>query len=149
MFKPELMDRIKSNKAYARFSVQKYLEEAYGSGTTAKIFKQIGTLSEIENPLVATVLQDISMLRAAKINEAKTSLAAVLRNEPGLLTPAEMRYSLDARGHVPKPPKNFRQGLLTLMIEASRSISMSAKPSPTVLNARHLKPQRLRRSSRR
>lgn len=137
MFKPELMKLIKSNKAYARFSVQKHLEDAYGSGTTARIFKQIGTLSEIENPLVATVLQDISMLRAAKINQAKSSLAQVLRGEPGLLEPAEMRYSLDVRGQVPKDPKDPRQGLFTLMVDGkpehfyvSKAIAQSFERTP-------------------
>ena len=111
---PELLQVMKDRTAYAKVSVQKFLDDAYGPGVTSKIYKQIGTLQDIENPFIATVLQDMSLLRAAKINETKRSTIAHL-NDFAAVQPAEMRYSLDVKGKVPVKPKDPRQAVLTYM----------------------------------
>jgi hypothetical protein len=136
LFTPELMEHIKNNPDYAKFSVHKFLEDKFGSGTTAKIYKQVGTLSEIENPLVATILQDVSLLRAAVINNAKRSMVTVLETS-GQIVPADLRYSVDVRGRVPKPPKDPKLGVFTVMIDGkpqhfyvSKTIVDSFKHAP-------------------
>jgi len=111
----ELLQVMKDRTAYAKVSVQKFLEDTYGAGVTSKIYKQIGTLQDIENPFVATVLQDMSLLRAAKLNESKRSTIAHLIDF-GAAQPAEMRYSLDVKGRVPVDPKDPRQAVLTYMV---------------------------------
>lgn len=111
---PELLQIMQDRTAYAKVSVQKFLEEAYGPGVTSRIYKQIGTLQDIENPFIATVLQDMSLLRAAKLNESKRSTIAHLKDF-GAVQPSEMRYSLDVKGRVPVEPKDQRQAILTYM----------------------------------
>lgn len=112
---PELLQAMKDRTAYAKVSVQKFLEDAYGAGVTSKIYKQIGTLQDIENPFIATVLQDMSLLRAAKLNESKRSTVAHLMDF-GAAQPAEMRYSMDVKGRVPIDSKDPRQSVLTYMV---------------------------------
>jgi len=127
LFTPELLDKIKTNSDYSRFSVQKFLEDKFGGGVTSQIYKQIGTLSEIENPFIATVMQDMSLIRAAKINESKSSLVAAL-SDVGLITPAEMRWSQDIGGRVPKEPKDPRQAVLTFMVDGKPQHVYVSKP---------------------
>ena len=116
MYSPDLLKTMKESKDYARFSVLNYLEKKYGRGETARVYKQIGTLSEISNPFVATVLQDISMLRAAKINEVKLATADMLK-ATGAIEPAEMYYSLDIKGRKPKVPPNPKQEIFSVMVD--------------------------------
>lgn len=124
---PELIEVIKDRDNYSRVSVIKYLEEAHGRGTTSKIYKQVGTLEEIENPYVATVLQDLSMLRAARINIAKKSLVEDLL-KTGAIEPAEMKYSQDRQGMVPVEPKDRSVGVYTVMVNGKPQHYYTAKP---------------------
>lgn len=113
---PGVIEMMRSNKNYMRFSVSHWLDQQYGPGVSARVFKQVGTLSKIENPFVVTVLQDLAWLRAAKINEAKQSLLDVLELtlDRGLRR-AEMRYSTDVGGMVPKEPKNPKEAIFTVI----------------------------------
>jgi len=114
IFSKGQMKLLYSSKDYGKFSVTKYLEDKFGGQVSAKIYKQIGTLSDIENPFIATVLQDVSILRAAKLNKVKSELVNDLMNS-GAIDQADMVYSLDASGRVPVPPKDPRLGILTVM----------------------------------
>lgn len=105
MYSPEMIDLMKQSKNYAKFSVTHYLEEKFGGQGTARIYKQIGTLSDIENPFIATVTQDISMLRAAKMNEAKTAALDFLKSIDGA-APAEKVFDANIGGQVAKEPKD-------------------------------------------
>jgi hypothetical protein len=132
-FSKEIIEMMKSRKHYAKFSVQYYLDKTYGTGTTSRIFKQLGTIGDIENPLVVTVLNDLSMLRAAKINEAKLAVASFLREinnantealldakgrklvsaqEMNIITPAETKFD----GSI-KEPKNQELALFQMMVD--------------------------------
>lgn len=113
---PELAKVMRDARAYATFSVTKFLDDRVGSGTSAKIFRQIGTLSDIENPLIATAVKDVSLLRAAVINEAKVAQIPVLQ-EYGLIAPAKRRWSRDASALVPLPPKDPHQSVFTVMVD--------------------------------
>lgn len=114
LYGPALLEEMRTNKDYLKFSVTKYLEKKFGGQVSAAVHKQIGTLSEIENPFVATVLQDISMIRAAKLNKAKTELLLDLVNAKTAI-PAETVYSRDVMGKVAKPPTNPELALFTVM----------------------------------
>jgi hypothetical protein len=114
LFSDEMMKKIEDTEDYAKFSVLHYLEEKLGSGVSAKIYHQIGTLSEIENPVVPTVLQDLSVIRASRINMVKRDLVTTLK-DLNLVTPAELRYSLDAKGRVPVEPKDPWVSVMTVM----------------------------------
>ena len=112
-YSPELIEYAKNNMFYTRFSVNKYLLERFGGQITGTIYKQYGTLSEIENPIVATMLQDIMLIRASKINESKLDMVEVLR-ETKELTPAEIDKSTEHwKPKPPTDPKNY--GIFTVM----------------------------------
>jgi hypothetical protein len=111
MYSPELMKQIKESEAYAKFSVLHYLEKKYGSGTTSKVYHQIGTLSDIENPLIAKVVQDISALRAAKINEAKQATLGLLRE----VAPGSVEVAKHGAGGEIMDPKDPKKATMVVM----------------------------------
>ena len=116
IYSKAFIQQMRDSRNYVRFGVSKYLDETYGPGASARIFKQVGTLSGIENPFIATVLQDLAVLRFAKVNESKLSLVDVLKQiDPGHFTTAEMRWSDDEGRRVPKEPKNPQQALMTVI----------------------------------
>ena len=102
---PELMEQIEENIHYATFSVargkaaeegtiEEMLSNAYGSSVGAKIFRQVGTLERIEDPAAATVMKMISLMDAARRNQARKEIVQLLRNEfPKEITPADTRWS--------------------------------------------------------
>lgn len=120
-FSPEQIKEIKENTNYGKFSVLHYLEDKYGTGITSKIYEQKGTLSDIENPLIPTVLQDMSLLRAVEINNTKKDLISVLevasKDDESLIQRAKTRYSEDSKGLVPIEPKDPKLDILTVMID--------------------------------
>ncbi len=103
-FKQEDIDSWKENSSYARFNVQKFLDEKLGKEASAHVYHQIGTMSEVVNPVVSTLMQDISFIRIAKMNEAKRALRRDLSNVEGGWVPAKMRWSGDAGRRVPVEP---------------------------------------------
>lgn len=66
VFNSELIKLMRDNKYYATFDVLQYFEKRYGKGITAKIYRQIGTLKEIGNPFMATVVKGASLMRMAE-----------------------------------------------------------------------------------
>lgn len=138
IYSPELIELMKDHKAYVRFGVSHWLDKTYGPGVSARVFKQVGTLSGIENPLVVTALQDLAVLRSAKINESKRSLIDHFRlNDPDAFEPAEMGWSSDVGARVPKEPANPRQALMTYLdggkpvhVYVSKEIAKSYEAQP-------------------
>jgi DNA-binding phage protein len=114
MYSPEMITQMKDSKNYAKFSVQHYLEDKFGGQGTARVYQQIGTLADIENPFVATVMQDLSMLRAAKMNEAKSAALDFL-NSIDEAAPAEEIFSADVGGKIAKPPKDPDMRILSVL----------------------------------
>ena len=111
---PELIEKIKSNDAYARFEVMKYAEDkgvAQASGLSA-LRSQVGTLDKIGNPLIATLLLDTSLQRLVdRTNAAKAvhDFADSIR----VTEKPEMRFN--GRRRVPKEPADPDKALLTYM----------------------------------
>jgi|GEM_PF-6756036 len=116
LFTKELLETMWKAEDYAKFSVTHWLDEKFGGGVGAAIYQQVGTLSEIENPLIPTVLQDFSMIRAARINEAKKEMVKVLHLSQAI-EPAKMVWSAEVKGKVAKPPPDPHQALLTVMLK--------------------------------
>jgi hypothetical protein len=109
----QLLEYAKSNAVYMKFDVAKYFEETFGEAG-AKLYRQIGTLDEIANPWIATMLQDAALLRAATINKAKLTIMKDLIIGDDAV-PADMVYSKDRGGLVPKEPKDKEKALFVVM----------------------------------
>jgi len=69
----ELMDQVQDNDNYFTFSVLKFMEARGGKGG-GHIYHQVGTLEDINNVWDATVMNDISLIRAAIVTEAKLKI---------------------------------------------------------------------------
>jgi len=121
LYPDELIDIMMDNENYAAFNVVDYLNEQYGEGVTSKIYEQIGTLADIENPMVATILKDMSMLRAAKYNEAKTStIIGLQKNAPDVIEEAETEFNPHIGATVPKEPQEKGKELFTVMVDGEQ-----------------------------
>jgi len=64
MYSPELMKIIEDTKNYVTFDIVGHLEKNYGRLATSHIYHQIGTFSPAGNPVVATVLKDLLIMRS-------------------------------------------------------------------------------------
>lgn len=107
MVSPQLMKRIRENKAYSPFDI--IIDDAEKSlgGTSSnvgpQIYSQIGTLRDIKNPATALVMKDLSLLRAIRVQQAKLKQADwMLKHEPSWIVPAETKWNGVA--HVPMEP---------------------------------------------
>lgn len=114
MYSSELIALMKESKNYAKFSVTHYLEEKFGGQGTARVYKQIGTLADIENPFISTVVQDISMLRAAKMNQAKNTTLDFLKSI-GEASEADKVFDANVQGQVAKDPKDPEMKLFSVL----------------------------------
>jgi len=138
-YSEEINDLFLNNPHYVRFNVLHHLEKAFGTGVTVKIHKQYGTLSEIENPFVATVLQDIAMMRATAINNAKRALVRDVLTPLGEAKQPEMKWNSFTYRNEPKQPRDPHKDLLPVMengklvfYEVSREITRSFENEPYV-----------------
>lgn len=113
----KLMDHIEDYSNYVTISVIDYLDGELGSGVGASIFKQVGTFNEAENPLIPTVLKDISLIRAARINMIKQEIEGLLSHPNiALIEPADMQKSAVILGmKVPKESTDPWKSLFTVM----------------------------------
>jgi hypothetical protein len=110
-----LGNRMMEEQDYATWNVQHYFDEQHGSGTGGRIYRQVGTLAEVENPFIATIVQAQSLYRAVTINNAKKELLEAMILD-GAATPAEMKTVEGVR--VPdewKIPED--QALYTVMVK--------------------------------
>jgi len=115
MTTPAVMDILNSRGEYAKVSYVKHITVEHGAGVAGRIFHQIGGLDEAMNPLTATIMQDMSLLRAAHINKAKTSMVDALM-DAGVIEPAkETTYNPITKRREAKDPKDETKGLLTVM----------------------------------
>ena len=71
----DLMQQIENTPGYVTFNFQAHMDSKYGDNTSARIYKQYGGLGEIEDPVTATVLKDMALVRAAVMNTSKGKLA--------------------------------------------------------------------------
>ena len=101
----DLLDTIKNTKEYATFDVLKYMEKRYGKGIGGKIYRQIGTLQEIGNPFMATIMKDVALIRAAERKKiAKKFVDFMEKNLGKDIKAADTRIEKDKDGNVRRVP---------------------------------------------
>jgi hypothetical protein len=77
----ELLDYMADNEYYATFlDIEKAIDAKFGKGTGLRIHRQIGTLSPIAGPATATVMKDLSLMKAINWNNAKRATVEMLLN---------------------------------------------------------------------
>jgi len=116
MLSPQLLEKIKKNKAYSPFDILIDEVDKKLGGTSSnvgpQIYSQIGTLRDIKNPATALVMKDLALLRAIRVQQAKLKQAEwMLKREPTWITDAETKWNGVA--HVPvEPADRENTGLL-------------------------------------
>jgi hypothetical protein len=110
MIPPETWEMVQANKDhYAAFVPLDYVD----TFVTAGIRKQMGTLKDIQNPYVSTVLKAITTIRAIELNKAKRMVVEGLRTMfPAEITEAKVVF--DGKKQVPVRPKDPEQDILTV-----------------------------------
>lgn len=111
---PEFMKIIRDTKTYSTFSNIEWFKNKTGTGQGAGFYRQIGTLSEIENPLISMILKDMSLVRAARMNMTKQELIIDLLYS-NVAEEANMRWSKDIKGRVPIPSPDSKKSLFSFM----------------------------------
>jgi hypothetical protein len=88
LFKPDTFAEIITNPAYATFQVLDHLDDYVSSG----IISQRGTLKNIANPFISTILKMISTLRTIERNNANKSVIKFMKDTfPAEIEPAKIR----------------------------------------------------------
>ena len=107
IFSPELNAKIADNVNYVTFDVAKFMEQQHGRTAGAKIYKQVGTLQKITNPLTATLLKDTSLIASINRNIAAESVVSFLQK----FSPDQIRDADRIKGFFQKP-KDPKEGLI-------------------------------------
>lgn len=97
LFPKDLIDYIRDNENYSTNRVVKYLEEQRtgnrATGAIAKIFQQTGSTEQIGNPYKATILKDMALMTAARLNNYKLSCVDfLLEHFPNLIEKAKPKF---------------------------------------------------------
>ena len=79
IFGDSLVQVMKNRDRYATFSVEKYFNRKYGANVGPRIMEQVGTLENILDPFAATVMKDISIMRAIGKIEAARSVIGMFK----------------------------------------------------------------------
>jgi hypothetical protein len=95
---------------YAAFVPLEYVDTFVSAG----IRKQMGTLKDVQNPYISTMLKGITTIRAMEMNRARVNVVRGLEGMfPGEIEPAKTRF-VEGRGQVPVEPRNPEQGMITV-----------------------------------
>jgi len=115
MWDDDLAKKLRDADNYATFDVIKYIEERHGRGPSAKIFPQIGTLNEISNPVTATIMKDLALIKSISRKKAAESVVSFLNDYfPDEIKEADRKWN--GRFHEVKSPRaGSRQGLLVYL----------------------------------
>ena len=113
LYSEELIKLMNETTDYTKVSVTHWLNKKFGEGAGGRIFQALGTLSDINSPVTATIIQDISIIRAARINQSKRSVIPLL-SEAGSAIPAKMTH--DGKRRIAVEPEDRDQRLFTVMI---------------------------------
>jgi len=125
---PTLKQKILENKYYATVNVVDHIEQHNGKGSGLTMFGQIGTFKAQENPLLATIENDMILIAGLLKNEAKRSavdnLVRVKREVEGEIPREAFIQKADTEMLVldngvkirrPIEPKDPEMGLITVM----------------------------------
>lgn len=110
LFKPEVLKSALGNKEYATFQVLDY----YETYIPAAMRSQIGTLKEISNPATATVVKNISILRAIEKNNVKRKIVEFNKKYfPKEIEDAKTVFN--GKSKIPVEPDDSHLGFITTM----------------------------------
>ena len=114
MYDDKLLNYIKNNDNYVTFSVVKYLEKEYGRGIAGHIYHQQGTLKDIANPFIATLMKDMGLIRAAEMTQAKKSVTKMfVESFPDEIRLADTQWN--GKYHAPIPSANRSEELVVFL----------------------------------
>ena len=99
LLSPALEKMVKENKYYFTLSVTEAMQREYGEGSRhvysppATIHRQLGTLKEVGNPFIETILKDAALLRAAANNAVKLDMLDMMnKGKDSPFVPADKRW---------------------------------------------------------
>lgn len=111
----EIIKMMRNDMDYATFDVIKYIEKRYGAGPSAKIYPQVGTFNEISNPATATIMKDISILKAINRGVAAESVTKFFKMHfPNEIKPAETKWNGKFQ-EIQPPDRGSGQGLIVYL----------------------------------
>lgn len=114
MYDDKLLNYIKNNDNYVTFSVVDYLEKEYGRGIAGHIYHQQGTLKDIANPFIATLMKDMGLIRAAEMTQAKKSVTKMfVESFPDEIRLADTQWN--GKYHAPIPSANRAEELVVFL----------------------------------
>ena len=94
MYSPELEKTILTSEHYVTFDIIGHLEKSYGRPASGHIYRQIGTFTETGNPLTATVIKDILIMRSINKNIAAKAVVDLFSEHfPKEIKPADTRWN--------------------------------------------------------
>lgn len=94
MYSPELEKTIMESEHYVTFDIIGHLEKSYGRPASGHIYRQIGTFTETGNPLTATVIKDILIMRSINKNIAAKAVVDLFSEHfPKEIKPADTRWN--------------------------------------------------------
>jgi hypothetical protein len=119
MYSEALLGTMKTEKNYLTFNVTKFLDKMYGGqaqSALGKVYHTIGTFQDIQNPFIATIFKDISLMRAAETTMYKKELHKTFSENEELqdqIQPAEKKFNGTAQVFV--EPKNPKMGMISYL----------------------------------
>ncbi|MDD5703589.1 MAG: hypothetical protein PHU23_16270 [Dehalococcoidales bacterium] len=78
-YSPELIKVMKDNVNYVTFDIVGHLDSHYGAKATSHIYRQLGTFSPAGEPMTATVLKDLLIMRSVNRNVAVRSVVEFMQ----------------------------------------------------------------------
>lgn len=116
IYGPELLAKITSNQTYYTFAPVEYLTKRYGSGVSSMIHAQAGTLEDIADPVVATIIKGMSLLANARrmqaIRAAGKALAQAHPREAYFPGEEDLYFDKNFMAKRAKEPRLRGQGII-------------------------------------
>lgn len=138
LYTDEMYAQMKENPAYVTFRVIEYLDK----NVTSTVYRQVGTLKDIQHVAESSILKAIVTLKAAEHNNVKRGVFQWFDdNLPGEFATAPSRWN--GRGHEPAPSKDRNLKLITYKVKG-KTVGKYVDPwvalsfetlGPTELNA--------------
>jgi hypothetical protein len=114
LYTDELYKQMQENPAYVTFRVLEYLDQ----NVTSTVYRQVGTLKDIQHPAEASIVKAMVTLKAAEYNRIKRGTFEWFdANTPGEFATAPTKWMGKQRGWVPQEPKDNKLKLITYKVK--------------------------------
>ncbi|MHB1260325.1 MAG: 2'-5' RNA ligase family protein [Thermoplasmatota archaeon] len=125
LYTEELYEQMQKNPAYVTFRVLEHLDET----VTSTVYRQVGTLKDIQHPAEASIVKAVVTLKAAEYNRIKRDTFKWFdENTPGEFETAPTRWMGKKRGWVPQEPKDSRTRKLVTYKVAGKLVGKHVDP---------------------